>query len=290
MDRISTVILAISLIIIMLGMGLSLKVDDFKRIFLYPKAMIVGLVNQIIILPILGFCIASLTRVNPEIAVGIMILAACPGGPTSNLIAHLAKGDTALSVSLTAISSFITIITIPFVVNFGLIKFMNQEQIVRLNVGQTILQTFVIIVIPVCIGMFIRYKKEAFSNMMSGPVRKASGLILVLVIAGLIIKEKNNVVHYFEQAGFAALILNVASMFIGFYTARFFGVKDRRVISIAIESGIQNGTMAIAIAVVLLGNSAFAIAPAIYSLLMFVTGGIVIYIATELGKVRLIKE
>ncbi len=118
MDKISTIILAGSLIIIMLGMGMSLVFDDFKRIFIYPKAIFVGVVNQMIILPLLGFGIAILFPLRPEIAVGIMILAACPGGPTSNLITHLAKGDTALSVTLTAISSFITILTIPFIVNF----------------------------------------------------------------------------------------------------------------------------------------------------------------------------
>ena len=123
MDKVSTIILAGSLIIIMLGMGLSLVIADFKRIFIYPKAIVVGLVNQLIILPLIGFAIAVAFPLAPEIAIGIMILAACPGGPTSNLIAHLAKGDTALSVNLTAMSSFATILTIPFIVNFALIHF-----------------------------------------------------------------------------------------------------------------------------------------------------------------------
>ncbi len=284
MDKVSTIILASSLIIIMLGMGLSLVIDDFKRVVLYPKAILIGLVNQIIILPLIGFTIATLFHIKPEIAVGIMILAACPGGPTSNLIAHLAKGDLALSVSLTAISSFITILTIPFIVNFALIHFLADGQIIKLDVVQTIIQIFIIIVIPVSIGMLIRHFKESFALKMANPVRKASGIVITLVIIGIVVKERENFVSYFQQAGIVALVLNVATMMVGFYSSKLFKIKDKRAISISIESGIQNGTLAITIAVVLLGNSAFAIAPAIYSLLMFFTGGVVIYYGIKKGK------
>ena len=146
MDSIATIILASSLIIIMLGMGLSLQLADFKRILSYPKAMIVGLVNQIILLPIIGYILVSIFSIQPEIAIGVMILAACPGGPTSNLITHLAKGDTALSVSLTAVNSLITIFTIPFIVNFALVTFMAEGQIIQLDIPKTILQIFVIVI------------------------------------------------------------------------------------------------------------------------------------------------
>jgi len=152
--------------------------------------IIVGLVNQIIILPIIGFTIAIAFPLKPEIAIGIMILAACPGGPTSNLITHLAKGDLALSVSLTAISSLITIITIPFVVNFALITFLDEGQIIRLNIVESIMQIFIIIVIPIAIGIFIRKYKESFAKRMEKRVRKASGIVVSLVIIGIVIKEK----------------------------------------------------------------------------------------------------
>ena len=284
MDKVSTIILAGSLIIIMLGMGLSLVIDDFKRIIVYPKAILVGLTNQLIILPILGFAIASLFPLRPEIAVGIMILAACPGGPTSNLIAHLAKGDTALSVTLTALSSFITILSIPFIVNFALVHFLGEGQVVRLNVLETIIQIFIIIVIPVAIGMIIRHFKEGFALRMAKPVRTASGIVIALVIIGIVIKERENFVSYFQQAGLVALALNVATMTVGYYSSRLFKIMDRRAVSISIESGIQNGTLAITIAVVLLGNSEFAIAPAIYSLLMFFTGGAAIYYGLRRAK------
>ncbi|MBG6130077.1 BASS family bile acid:Na+ symporter [Aquimarina sp. EL_43] len=281
MDSVSTIILALSLIIIMLGMGLSLVVDDFRRIFIYPKAILLGLTNQILILPVLGFALASLFPIQPEIAIGIMILTACPGGPTSNLISHLAKGDIALSVTLTALSSFITILTIPFIINFALLHFLEEGQMIKLNVVTTIVQILVITIIPVGIGMLIRKYNERFALKMAKPVRRASGIVLILVIAGITIKEKDNIVSYFQQAGIVALCLNVITMIVGYYSAKLFNIKDKRAISIAIESGIQNGTLAITIAVVLLKNTSFAVAPAVYSLLMFFTGGIAVYLGIK---------
>lgn len=284
MDRISTIVLASSLIIIMLGMGLSLVIDDFKRILIYPKAILVGLSNQLIILPLIGFVIAIAFPIRPEIAVGIMILAACPGGPTSNLITHLAKGDTALSVTLTAISSFITILTIPFIVNFALIHFLNKGEFIKLDVLETIIRIFVIIVIPVIIGMIIRRYKEGFALRMANPVRRASGIVIALVIIGIFIKERENFVSYFQQAGLVALVLNITTMLVGYYSSKLFRIRNKSAVSISIESGIQNGTLAITIAVVLLGNTEFAIAPAIYSLLMFFTGGVAIYFGLKKAK------
>jgi len=284
MDKASTIVLAASLIIIMLGMGLSLVIDDFKRIIVFPKAILVGLVNQLILLPLIGFGIVVIFPLAPEIAIGIMILAACPGGPTSNLIAHLAKGDTALSVTLTALSSFITILTIPFIVNFALEHFLEKGEMIRLDVMDSIKNIFVIIIIPIVIGMLIRKYAPDFSNRMEKPVRIASALVLALVIIGIVIKEKENFVSYFQQAGIVALLLNVTTMVVGYFSARLFRITDRRALSISIESGIQNGTLAITVAVVLLGSTEFAIAPAIYSLLMFFTGGVVIYIGLRRDK------
>jgi len=281
MDQLSTIILAASLIIIMLGMGLSLTFGDFRRVLLYPKAIIIGLVNQIILLPIIGFSIAVLFDLRPEIAVGIMILAACPGGPTSNLISHLAKADLALSVSLTALSSLITIITIPLIISFALAHFTEAGQEIALNIPATIAQIFIIVVIPILIGMAIRKYAPAFAKRMGKPVRIASGLVLLLIIVGLVLKEKDNFVSYLQQAGLATFILNVVTMLVGFYAARILKLGRSQATAIAIESGIQNGTLAISIAIVLLNNTAFAIAPAVYSLLMFFTGGFVIYIGNK---------
>jgi BASS family bile acid:Na+ symporter len=286
MDNVSAIVLASALAIIMLGMGLSLVADDFKRIVVYPKAILVGLTNQIILLPLIGFLIAIAFPIKPEISIGIMILAACPGGPTSNLIAHLAIGDTALSVTLTSISSFITILTIPFIINFALKYFAEEGTIIRLNVPETILRIFLIIVVPVTIGMIIRKYKEGFAIKMGKPVRTASGIVLGLIIIGIVLKEKANFVSYFQQAGIVALLLNVSTMVVGYYSARLFRIVDKRALSISIESGIQNGTLAITIAVVLLHSTTYAIAPAVYSLIMFGTGGIFIYLGLRRAKSR----
>jgi bile acid:Na+ symporter, BASS family len=281
MDNLATIILAVALIIIMLGMGLSLRVADFKRIVLVPKAIFIGLTNQLILLPAIGFLIAVSIPMQPEIAVGIMILASCPGGPTSNLISFMAKADLALSVSLTALSSVITIVTIPFFVAFSSEYFMGAEQQVELNILQTIGQIFVIVILPIALGMLIRRFSPAFALKMGKPVRIASGVVLALIIIGLVMKERANFLAYFQQAGIAAFLLNVSTMAMGYFSARIFRLAKPSAISISIESGIQNGTLAITIAVVMLQNNALAIAPAVYSLLMFLTGGVMVYFFTK---------
>jgi len=275
MDQVSTIILAVALIIIMLGMGLSLVIDDFKNIFKNPK------VNQLVFLPLIGFGIASVYPMEPDIAVGLMILAACPGGPTSNLISFMAKADLALSVTLTAFSSLITILTIPMMVNFALEHFSDAGQVIQLDVVQTIGQIAVIVVIPILIGMFIRMKKPEFAERMGKPVRTASGIILAVIIIGIIAKERANMLDYFAQAGIVTLLLNVLTMGVGYVTAKIFALNTKQRFSIAIESGIQNGTLAITIAVVLLGNTAYSIAPAIYSILMFLTGFAVVWLSSR---------
>jgi len=281
MDKASTIFLAVSLVIIMLGMGLSLTIDDFKRIFIKPKAVILGVTNQIIVLPLVGFLLASIFPLKPEIAIGIMILAACPGGTTSNLICHLAKGDTALSVTLTAISSLLTIITIPIIINISLEHFLDQGQIIELPVIKTIVQILVITIIPVSIGMVIKNYNNAFAEKMEKPVRKASAIIMGVIILGICLKEKDNFITGFKEAGLVSLSLNVITICIGYYSAKLLSLSKKSAISIAIESGVQNGTLAITIAILILEKNAYALAPAIYSLLMFLTGGIVIYLGTK---------
>ncbi|MDA9563339.1 bile acid:sodium symporter family protein [Flavobacteriales bacterium] len=273
---IGTIVLAVALIIIMLGMGLSLVKDDFLHIFKHPKAVVIGLINQIVLLPIIGYLLVVIFGVNTDIAIGVMILTACPGGPTSNLITHLAKGDTALSVSLTAANSLITIITIPFVVNFALTTFLDADQMIQLNVVQTIIQIFAIVIIPVSIGMAIKSSKPAFADKMAKPVRIASAVVLFLVIIGLVLKKKADLIPYLQQAGLITLTLNLVTMGVGFASAKMAQLGKGQAITISIESGIQNGTMAISIATVLLVNENYAIAPAVYSLIMFLTGGLII--------------
>ncbi len=273
---IGTIILAISLIIIMFGMGLSLVKNDFIRLLQNPKAILVGLLNQIILLPIIAYVLISIFDVGTDIAIGLMILAACPGGPTSNLITYLAKGDAGLSISLTTANSLITIFTIPFVVDFALTQFLDGDEMVQINKLQTVIQIFVIVIIPVSIGMALKSVKPTFADKMNKPVKIASAAVLFLVIIGLVLKKKEDLIPYLQQAGLTALALNITTMLVGFVTAKIAKLNLAQSLTISIESGIQNGTMAIAIASGILMNDNYAIAPAVYSLIMFFTGGIII--------------
>jgi BASS family bile acid:Na+ symporter len=281
---IGTLILAISLVIVMFGMGLSLTVGDFIRIFQYPKAIIIGLINQIVFLPMIAYVLIVVFGIGADIAIGMMILAACPGGPTSNLITHLAKGDTSLSVSLTAANSLITIFTIPFVIDFALRTFLDTGEMIQLDKLKTIVQIFAIVIIPVMIGMAIKGTKPNFADKMSKPVKVASAAVLFLIIIGLVIKKKEDLLPYMQQAGLITLALNLVTMLIGFLTAKMSKLNIKQSITIAIESGIQNGTMAIAIASGILLNDNYAIAPAVYSLIMFLTSGLVIALGVKMLK------
>ena len=272
----TTVLLPLALFIIMLGMGLSLVVGDFKRVFQFPKAAAIGLVNQLIMLPLIGYLFATYTGLTPELAVGLMILAACPGGVTSNLISHLSKGDTALSISLTAISSTVSIITIPLIINFSMEHFLSADQIVKPPTKDIVLQIIAITILPVSIGMVIRKKSEAFALRMDKPVRIFSGVFLLLIIVAAVIKERQVLVDYFGAVWMATLGLNLATMLLGFMSAKLLRLSLRQSITISIESGIQNGTLALVIATTILHNSQMSITPAIYSLLMFGTGGFMI--------------
>lgn len=278
------ILLPLALGIIMLGMGLSLTSSDFKRIITYPKAVSIGLVNQIILLPIIAYLLVKLFGLQTELAVGIMILSACPGGATSNLIAHLAKGDTALSITLTAFSSIITVVTIPFIVNWSIIEFIPNGEEQQLSVFKTVFGVLIVTIIPVIIGMIIRSKNKAFAERMEKPVKVMSAVFLALIIIAAIIKERENVIEFFKLAGPVALALNLAMLALGFYGSRLFKLPPRQSGAISIETGIQNGTLGIAIAATLLNNSVMTIPSAIYSLIMFATAAVVIVIGNKTIK------
>ena len=276
----TAVFLPLALAFIMLGMGLSLTVKDFKNIFVYPKAMVLGLTNQLILLPIFGYALIELFGLTGALAVGVMILSACPGGATSNLISHLSRGDTALSISLTAVSSLITIVTIPIIINFAISHF-GEEGSITLPVMETIIQIAGVTVVPVSIGMFLHNKFPKLSNKADKPVRIASAVFFVLILFAAILKERANLVEYFIQSGPITLILNLMTLTVGFFLARLFLLSKRQSITIAIESGIQNGTLGIMIAATLLKNSEMTIPIAIYSLIMFMTSAIIIFLSNR---------
>ncbi|MFD2585928.1 bile acid:sodium symporter family protein [Croceitalea marina] len=277
MDNISNAILALSLIIIMFGMGLSLNTKDFVEVFVRPKAVLIGLVCQLVLLPIIGFSLIAVFMLPAEIAIGVVIMAACPGGPTSNLITHLANGDTALSVSLTAISSLITLITIPFIINLGLQYVLGEGTLIQLDIAATIMQVFIIVILPVAFGMLLKAKKPDFALKMEKPVKRASGIFFVLVLVAVIAKERALLFSYIQQAGLVSLTLNILTMGVGYFLGYAFHLSLKQRFSIAIEGGIQNGTLGISIATILLQNTAYAVTPAVYGIIMFFTAGVFIY-------------
>ncbi|RIW13697.1 bile acid:sodium symporter family protein [Algoriphagus lacus] len=273
---ITELFLPLALAIIMFGMGLSLTVDDFKRILIYPKAAALGLINQIILLPLVAFGLIHVFDLQPELAVGLMILAACPGGATSNLITHLAKGDAALSITLTAFSSFITVFTIPFLVNFSIAYFIPDGEEQQLNIMGTVISVLVITIIPVILGMLVSKKWTVLALKWEPLFRKMSAVFFVLILIAAILKEKDNLLGFFEEAGPVALTLNIATLAIGYFSGIIFGLGKKQSTTIAIEAGIQNGTLGITIAATLIVNSVMTIPSAIYSLIMFVTASAMI--------------
>ncbi len=263
----------IALGIIMLGLGLSLTVEDFKRVTKYPKAVTVALLCQMVLLPLLCFFIVKVTGLEAGLAVGLMLLAASPGGATANLYSHLAKGDVALNISLTAINSMLTLFTLPLIVNFSLDYFMSSGQYVPMQFTRVV-EVFAIVLIPVTIGMFIKNRWAQFATKMDKPVKIASALILIIIIVSVTIREKQVLVDYFSVLGIPVLLFNILSMAVGYFIPRFVNIEKKQSIAIGMEIGIHNGTLAIYIALSVLGNSMMSVPPAIYSLLMFFTAAI----------------
>lgn len=278
-NSILTSILPIALGIIMLGLGLSLTIADFKRIVKFPKAVFIGLFCQMIILPIICFGVAKLFSLGPELAVGLMLLSASPGGPTANLFSHLSNGDVALNITLTALNSILTLVTLPIIVELSLSHFMTDREIsMPLN---KIIEVFLIVLIPVSVGMIINAKGTNIARKLDKPVKILSALFLILVIVGAILKEKAHIGEYFQQIGLAALVFNLLSLLVGFFVPILFKVDKKQAIAVGMEIGIHNGTLAIFIALSILKNNTMSIPPAIYSLIMFFTAAIFGYIVSR---------
>jgi len=268
----TAVLMPISLGIIMLGLGLALTLEDFKRVIVYPKAIVIGLVCQMLVLPLVCALIAHAFGLAPALAVGLMLLAASPGGATANLFSHLARGDVALNITLTAVNSALTLITLPLIINLSLAHFMGEGQAVPMQFGK-VLQVLVIVLGPVSLGMLIRSRKPGVAQRVDKPLRLLSALFLAAVIGAAIHQERANVLGYFQQVGAAALAFNVASMTVGFVVPLVFRLPKSQAVAIGMEIGIHNGILAIAIAMgpTMLNNPTMAIPPAIYSILMYFT-------------------
>lgn len=271
-DLLTTVILPASLFIIMFGMGLSLRIADFTRVATQPKAAAIGLSAQLIALPVIAFLIAIAFRLPPELAVGLMIIALAPGGATSNMFTNLAKGDVALSISLTAIVSLITPFTIPLLTLMAMNYFIGSAQEFELPILKTIIQLLVITVIPVIIGMFILSKWQKVANKIEPIIKVFSVVFLLFIILAIILKNKAQMLDFFMQTGAATLTLNILVLWLGYFLAKFFKLSQPQSISIGYEVGIQNGTLALLVAGTLIGNTTMMIPAVTYSIFMFITG------------------
>jgi bile acid:Na+ symporter, BASS family len=264
------VLLPLALGVIMLGLGLSLTVEDFLRVARIPRAVFVGLFVQTILLPAVCYGIAVAFALPPELAVGLMLLSASPGGATANLFSHLAKGDVALNITLTATNSLLSLVTLPFIVQMSLKAFLDADQQIPIQ-PQKVVQVFAVVLIPVVIGMGIRRAKESLAISLDKPVRIASAVFLALVVVASIFKERANVGGYIREVGLSALAFNVVSLAVGYFVPLLVKLPKKQAIAIGMEIGIHNATLAIAVANNVLGNSKMAIPPAVYGVLMFGT-------------------
>ena len=275
---VNSVIIPICLFLIMMGMGLTLVTNDFKRVLRYPKAVGIGLTNQLILLPIIGFALANIMPLRPEYAVGVMLLVLCPGGTTSNLFTYLAKGDVALSVTMTAIASVITVFTIPIVLSFSLIYFMGSGSAFELPVLKTVLTLVLLTIVPISIGMLIKRYAPKVADRSQIYVSRFGVLFLTFLVLFLGYVQRDIIVDAFIATGPVSIILNLSTMALGYYSSKWFGLNLAQRTSVTLEVGLQNSTLSIFMALTLLSNYDMSMMPAIYTLVMFLMAGILVRI------------
>ena len=273
-----TKIAPLALALIMLGLGLGLTVNDFKRVLQNPKIFFVGIFSQIVLLPIIAYILLLVIKVPTAIALGVMIIAAAPGGVTSNVMTKFARGDVALSISLTAVCSLISIISVPLIV------FSSAKLIGVSNISEEITMTGIalkmagVVTLPVFIGMIIRKFTENFISNNIKFIERTTGFLFLIVFAAIWIEERNNILSYLSQAGVIVLTLNIVMMIFAYYLAKVFSsnIEQRR--CIAIECGLQNGTLAVFVATQIFNDIIYVIPTAAYALIMYITAFIFMYI------------
>jgi BASS family bile acid:Na+ symporter len=271
MGSVTNVVLPLALAFIMFALGLGLTADDFARVVKNPRDFIVGAASQLILLPVVAFLLVSLWSLPPELALGVMIIAAAPGGVTSNILTAFARGDVALSISLTAVISLVCVVTIPFIVVFAHGQFVGGDALGEVSVGKTAVSVFAIVTVPVLLGLLVRRFATGFALRFERIAGRISTVLFAIVLAGAIYQEKNNIVTYFAQAGLVTLVLNLVMMVLAYIIARKYASGAQQRIAISIECGLQNGTLAIAVATLLFGGGLVAVPAATYSLIMFAT-------------------
>jgi bile acid:Na+ symporter, BASS family len=278
------ILLPLALAFIMLALGVGLTPADFRRIFAAPKAFMAGAALQFISLPLLAILIVALIPAPPVLKVGIVLLAACPGGTTSNLLTHMARGDVALSISLTALTSLLSMMTVPVVLMIALTLFMGPEA-PEVGLVTTGLVIFALTVVPVGIGMGLRRIAPGFALALERRSRFLSGLVFVAVVIATVISEGEGIITSFIEAGAVSLTLNIAAMSVAFAAASLLALRMRQRIALTLECGLQNATLAIVVASTMLGDIAYAVPAAVYGLVMFATAGVFILWARRWSKV-----
>ena len=273
-EVLTKIILPLSLFLIMFGIGISLKIADFKNIFNDPKAIFIGLIGQLICLPFIAFLLTIIFKLPAELAVGLIIIALAPGGATSNMYTYLFKGDVSLSVSLTVLISLITPFTIPILASLSMLYFMESSTQFELPIIKTITQLLLITVIPITLGMFALYRMPVIARKIENTLKWFSVIFLFLIIALIIMKNSENMLSFFVQAGAATLVLNIAVLMLGYQLGNWAKLNQKQSVAIGFEVGIQNGTLALFVAGTLIGNDSMMIPAVTYSIIMFITGTI----------------
>ena len=281
MSIVTDIFLPLALAFIMFALGLGLTLADFLRVIKQPKDFFIGAISQIILLPIIAFILVSIWPISPELAIGVMIIAAAPGGVTSNILTSFAKGDVALSVSLTAIISLLCVVTVPFIIITSLSLLGIDSITQNISLTSMAISMFLIVTVPVIIGMIFRKFASNVALKFEPFAKKISMVLFFIVLLGAILAEKDNIVSYFADAGLITLILNVVMMIVAFYVAQLLGTGNSQKKCIAIECGLQNGTLAIFVGTTLFGGGVYVIPAATYSLIMFVTSLIFVFLVRK---------
>jgi BASS family bile acid:Na+ symporter len=277
MNFVTDVILPLALAFIMFTLGLGLSISDFSNVFKKPKNFLIGLISQLFFLPIVGLILVIIWPLPIEIAIGVMLIAAAPGGVTSNILTYFARGDVALSVSLTAVMSLLSAVSVPIVLAISIELIGDSSLPESISLTGIALSMFLIVTLPVLLGMGVRSFLNSLTLKIEKSARFISTLLFILVLLGAILAEKENVVSYFTQTGLVVLALNIIMMLIAFYWSGFFGMGISQKKAIAIECGLQNGTLAIFVGTSVFGGGLYIIPAATYSLVMYLTSLIFIY-------------
>jgi len=276
--------LPVALFIIMLGLGLSLRLEDFTRILTQPKSMIVGVVCHTVILPLFCLGLVYISDLPPAISVGMILLAMSPGGTSASLYAHLARGDAALSIAFAGITTLLATITLPIAANFSMLHFYGEGEAVSVEMTQ-VLQIFAIAIVPAAIGAFIRSRRPEISQRLERPVRILATLFLAAVVVFALVSQWHLVLLWGPVIGLTVLVFNVASLLVGYYVPLFLGAARRQAVALSLSTSIRNAALVIALAlsVYMLNNPEIAIAPAIYGLLAYFTSAFFVWILNRGG-------